>query len=90
MLVNELTDKIHKKPIHVLASVIPIEQCIVEDISSSSDIPKPRGEDPDNIFLIFKKAHEEPHIIICDSQKEKVKWMADIMVRSNSQLDDNK
>ena len=82
MLINELIDKVHKKPMYFLSAIVPLDTCSVEELGETNkEIPTPRGEDPENVFLIHQKGQNEPFIIICESQREKVKWMADILVQ---------
>lgn len=83
VIVNEVNDKVRKKPVFVLSAVIPLDQCSIEEYLEQREpsIPKPRGCDPEKIFLIIQKGHSNPQIIVCDSQKDKVKWMADIIVQ---------
>merc|ERR1711862_447496 len=83
VLVNEVTDKARKKPIFFLSAVIPLDICSVEELTeeTAKEVPTPRNEEIDNIFLIYQKGQNGfPIILICDSQREKVKWMADILV----------
>lgn len=83
ILVNEIPDKVKKKSVFVLSAVVPLDTCMLEEYSEQNEsaIPKPRGVDTDNLFLICQQGQSDPLIIVCETQKQKVKWMADIFVQ---------